>query len=179
MVKQKAIGAARLIPMVLNDQGLACQRRQEKWRERRPGEMNHVRRPNQRPESKKRGLSNYRKGKGGVVVIAGGSLRHQRDFKLARASGIAEFRESARQGKNDGFHSPDAGSKEMGIDEQFQAGPAACEFVLVADSFRDGFIPSTQIPAPLRTRLLSSTACMFSMQLTWHSLGSTFTKPAH
>lgn len=115
--KELPVGTNGLEAVVFEDDGSSCKQAQEKRSNRWSGEMNHIGPANQPPEFNERGLANYAERRLGVVKISLCGLRHQRDFKLARTSGIAKFREPACKGKNDGFHSPDAGSKEMRVDE--------------------------------------------------------------
>ena len=119
MMKQQTVRARGLIPVVLDDDRLSRQARQEERGKGGTGGMNQVRCSNELPELKNAGLADYAERKFAVVVISRGSLRRQGGFELGRTFCIAQLREPAGKRKNNGFNATDAGGEKVGIDQEF------------------------------------------------------------
>src|SRR5215467_2711007 len=120
MIEQQAVGANGLVAVVLDEERLAREARQEERSERGAGDMDDVGGANEAPELKQARAADDAKRERAVVVMAGGSLRHESEVELARAVRIAEVGESARQGLHNSFDAADAGGEEMGVEEQVQ-----------------------------------------------------------
>src|SRR5215831_3537722 len=80
--------------------------------------MNDIRGANKLPEFHIAGPADHAKRKRAVLVIAGGSLRHQGDVELRKALGITQFGKPTRQAQDHRFDSTNAGRKKVRIEKQ-------------------------------------------------------------
>lgn len=76
---------------------------------------------NEPPELKETRPADDAEWKRAVVVIFRRFLRHQGDFKFARAVRIAQFGEPAGERKNNGLDTTDTRGEKVRIDEQLHA----------------------------------------------------------
>jgi hypothetical protein len=114
-----SIGADRLKSVVLYDNRFARQIREEKGHKRGTCDMKKVRFPNQLPQVTERGAANDRKWKATIVEASAGSLGSQSYFDSSVGRLRREFRQTSRQGQDDGLDTTDAWGEEMRIEQQF------------------------------------------------------------
>lgn len=118
VMKQKAIRASGLVPMVFDDQRLALQACRDEWREGRAGNMNDIGRANQPPEVKKARLANHREWQRGIIEISSWRLRHQGNFEFVDAVRVAQLSQTTTQRLNDGFDSTDTRRKKVRVNQE-------------------------------------------------------------
>jgi hypothetical protein len=117
--EQLTVGTDGLKAMMFNHNGFACQspknKRQESWSRN----VKEVAVSNELPKLSRAGLANHAKRKRRVVIDSCGSLRDDRNGKMARTATGSKVAETLGKRKNDTFDASDTWGKKMRIEQQF------------------------------------------------------------